>query len=247
MTARFSHFLQTGLLSLTAADLLLFTPLAVLTVAFASRAVVWLRMKKSEPVPYTRKVFHFIVFSAAGIFQLRFGLKMTVLFGIVTCAAVLAAVWKGRGTPLFEALARPKDSPHEGLFILVPLASTALGGVLSNVWFPQTAFIGYLVTGWADAVAEPVGTAWGRHRYRVPSLFGVKAVRSLEGSLSVLVTAFVAVLLCGWTFGLGWGAALRMALACGVTAALVEASSHHGLDNLFVQVAVAGVAAWFVR
>jgi phytol kinase len=246
MNARFSHFLQTGLFSLTTADLLLFTPLAVLTVVFACLTVSWLRTKKSETVPYTRKLFHFIIFSAACIFQLRFGLKMTIVFGIVTCAAVLLAVWKGGGNPLFDALARPKDSPHEGLFILVPLASTALGGVLSNIWFPQTALIGYLVTGWADAVAEPVGTAWGRHRYRVPSLFGVKAARSVEGALSVLVTAFIAVLLCGWMMNLGWAAAFRMALFCGVLAALVEAASHHGLDNLFVQVAVAGVASLFM-
>ncbi|MBN2202058.1 hypothetical protein JW777_08915 [bacterium] len=217
-----------------------------MTVAFASAVVSWLRSEKSETVPYTRKLFHFIIFSAACIFQLRFGLKMTVLFGIVVCAVVIFAVCKGAGHGLYDAVARPKDSPHEGIFILLPLASTALGGVAANLWFPHTAFIGYLVAGWADAAAEPVGAAWGRRRYRVPSLFGVKAERSLEGSLAVLGTACVAVFLCGCVMHLGWDASLRMALACGFCAAIVEAVSHHGLDNLTVQVAVSGMAALFV-
>ncbi len=246
MADRFCLFLRNGLLSLTFRDLLLFLPLAALTVAFASATVSWLRTKKSETLPYTRKLFHFIVFSAACIFQLRFGLKMTVVFGIVVCAAVVFAAWKGAGHGLYDAVARPKDNPHEGLFILLPLASTVLGGVAANLWFPRTAFIGYLVTGWADAAAEPVGAAWGRHRYRVPSLFGIKAERSLEGSLAVLVTACVAVFLCGWVMHLGWETALRMSLACGFCAMIVEAISHHGLDNLTVQVAVSGVASLFL-
>jgi len=246
MADRFDQFLRNGLLSLTFRDILLFLPLAVLTVAFASAAVSRLRTKKSETVPYTRKLFHFIIFSAACIFQLSFGLKMTVVFGIVVCAVVVFAAWKGTGHGLYDAVARPKDSPHEGFFILLPLASTVLGGVAANLWFPQTAFIGYLVTGWADAAAEPVGEAWGKRRYRVPSLFGMKSERSLEGSLAVLATACIAVFLCGWGMHLGWDAALRMALACGFCAMIVEAISHHGLDNLTVQVAVAGVASLFL-
>lgn len=246
MADRFRLFLRDGLLTLTFRDLLLFLPLAVLTAVFASAVVSWLRAKKSETVPYTRKLFHFIIFSSACIFQLRFGLKMTVVFGIVVAAFVVFAVRKGAGHGLYDAVARPKDSPHEGIFILLPLASTALGGVAANLWFPRTAFIGYLVTGWADAAAEPVGSVWGRRRYRVPSLFGVKAERSLEGSLAVLATAVAAVFLCGWGMGLGWNAALRMALACGFCAMFVEAISHHGLDNLTVQVAVSGVAALFL-
>jgi len=38
--------------------------------------------------------------------------------------------------------------------------------------------------GWGDAVGEPVGTRFGRHPYRVPSLAGVPATRTLEGSLA---------------------------------------------------------------
>jgi hypothetical protein len=45
---------------------------------------------------------------------------------------------------------------------------------------------------------------------------------------------------------LGWGGSLRMALACGVCAMITEAASPHGLDNLTVQVASAGVASLFL-
>jgi phytol kinase len=125
----------------------------------------------------------------------------------------------------------------------VPLASTVLGGVGSNLFFQKYAFIGYLVAGWADAIAEPVGTKWGKHRYKVPSLFGVKATRSLEGSLAVFLTGFAAVLFCGWILNLDAGRMLAAGLVCSLTAAVVEAVSHHGLDNLTVQVAVSAAAA----
>ena len=71
------------------------------------------------------------------------------------------------------------------LFILVPMLMTALGGVVSNVLFPGWAFVGYMVCGWGDAAGEPVGTRWGRHRYAVPSMAGIPATRSLEGSAAV--------------------------------------------------------------
>ena len=99
-----------------------------------------------------------------------------------------------------------------------------------------------MVTGWGDAVGEPVGTRWGKHRYRVPSLAGVVATRSLEGSAAVLLAGTAAAALA--LFGMGYGASVSIGVgaACGASGAAVEAISNHGLDNLTVQVATTALA-----
>lgn len=228
-------------------ELLAGAPIALLYAAAAAAFVGWLRVHRGVRAPYTRKIFHFIIISVAGVVQLVWGLSGVVVFGSVTAAVVLAGVLKGSGFPFYEAMARPTDAPHRTLFIVVPLITTALGGVISNLLFSTFAPVGYMVTGWGDAVGEPVGTRWGKHRYQVPSLAGVRATRSLEGSGAVLFvgTAAAAVVLLGLGFSLP--AALGVGIACGAAGAAVEAFSSHGLDNLTVQVAASFVAWLLLR
>lgn len=220
-------------------------PLALYTEA-AARAAGRLRTARGMAAPYTRKVFHFAVFTAAGAVHLLWDRAGVVLFGTIAAARVLVAVLRGEGDPVYEAMARPGDEPHRTLFILVPLATTALGGVTANLFFPDYAHVGYLVSGWGDAVAEPVGTRWGRHRYRVPSLAGVPATRSLEGSASVLVVGGLAAVLALLAVGVPAGRAAVVGMACAAAGTAVEAVSNHGVDNFTVQVAAAGVAAWLI-
>ncbi len=201
-----------------------------------------LRIRKQIQTSYTRKIFHFLVFTAAGLIHLLAGLPEVVLFGSIVCVCVLFALWRGAGFPFYEAMARPQDSPHRSFFILVPMLTTLLGGVLANLLFGRMALVGYLVCGWGDALAEPVGTRWGRHRYRVPSLLGVPATRSWEGSASVWVAGTLVAFLAVWAGGQPLLVSLGVGLACGAAGAVVEAVSAHGLDNLTIQVAAAGTA-----
>jgi phytol kinase len=198
---------------------------------------------KGVRVAYTRKVFHFMIFTAAAVVHAFWHLPGTVVFGTVIAGLVLMAVGRGEGDGLYEALARDSDRPHRSLFILVPLATTAVGGLASALLTGPYAAVGYLAAGWGDAVGEPVGARWGRHPYRVPSLAGVPATRTLEGSLAVFLTASA-----GATVALGslghvpWWAGV----ACGVVAATTEAVSAHGLDNLTVQIIPSLFAAWLL-
>lgn len=217
--------------------------LATLYVLAASRLAGWLRIGRGMGAPYTRKVFHFAIFTAAGVVHLASGLPGVAVFGTVVSLRVLYAVWRGDGDTFYEAIARPSDAPHRTLFVLVPLATTALGGVLANLLFGPFASVGYLVCGWGDAVGEPVGTRWGRHRYRAPTLTGVPAARSLEGSAAVCLVGAAAAALGLLAAGVGPGTALPVGLACGLAGAVVEAVSAHGLDNLTTQLAASGVAA----
>lgn len=231
----------------TTTQLLVGIPLALLYAGAAATLVGWLRVRRGVRAPYTRKIFHFIIISAAGVVQLVWGLPGVVVFGSVTAALVVLAVLRGDGFPFYEAMARPTDAPHRTLFIVVPLITTAAGGVIGNLLFSMFAPVGYMVTGWGDAVGEPVGTRWGRHRYQVPSLAGVPATRSLEGSGAVFLvgTAAATIVLLGLGFALPL--ALGVGLACGAAGTVVEAFSSHGLDNLTVQVAAAFVAWLLLR
>ena len=227
--------------------LLLLTPVATAYALAASWLAGWLRAHKGVRTPYTRKVFHFCIFSAAGIVQLLWGLPGVVTYGGVVSVRVLYAVWRGEGDAFYEAIARPSDAPRRALFVVIPLFTTALGGVVSNLFFAPFGYVGYLVCGWGDAVGEPVGTRWGRRRYRVRSLSGVPATRSLEGSGAVFLVGALAASLGLAAAGVGVGTAALVGLACGFAGALVEAISNHGLDNLTTQAAASAVAFLLLR
>ncbi len=221
---------------------LLVAALALCSALLLGALAGWLRVSRKVAAPYTRKLFHIGIFSLAAGVQVAWGAPAVFVYGGVVAMVVLFAVWRGNGTALYEALARPTDAPHRTLFVVVPLLTTALGGVIVNLLFHRVAWIGYLVAGWGDALGEPAGTRWGRHRFRVPSLAGVRATRSLEGSTAVLLggaTAAAAGLL---ATGHALPGALITALAAGTAGAIVEAVSTHGLDNLTVQVAAAAAA-----
>ena len=111
----------------------------------------------------------------------RLGTLTVCLFGGMCTIVVFFAVWRGPGSLLNEGLARQRVEPHRTFFILVPYFTTAVGGLVSSILFGPVAVAGYLVTGVGDAVEEPEGTMFGKHRHRVWSLASVPATRSLEG------------------------------------------------------------------
>lgn len=197
-------------------------------------------------VAYTRKIFHVIVFTAAAGVHALLDLPGTMAFGVVVASLVLYAVWRGDGHPFYEAMARDRDRPRRSLFIVVPMITTAVGGLAASVIAGPFASVGYLAAGWGDAVGEPAGAKWGKRSYRVPSLAGVPATRTVEGSIAVFVVASVGSGVALGSMGLGstavWGG-----VVCGAAAALVEATSNHGLDNLTVQLIPSILAAWLFR
>jgi phytol kinase len=227
----------------TARLLLIVAPIAAAYVVAIGWLAGQLRTRRNMRTAYTRKIFHLFVITAAGVVHLIWRLPGVTVFGTVSTLVVLYAVWRGAGFPLYEALARPSDEPHRTLFIIVPLITTALGGIVSNIFFATFAFVGYLVCGWGDAVGEPVGSRWGKHTYGVPSLAGVKAKRSVEGSVAVFLSGSIAAFVGLEAAGIQLPTALGAGLACGAAGALVEAFSTHGVDNFTTQVAGAAVAS----
>lgn len=189
-----------------------------------------------------RKTFHFLIFTTAATLRALGGIGAVTAYGAVVFAGVVAAVLRGEGDPIFEALARPSDAPRRALHVVIPLCATAAGGVLAHLIGGPAATAAYLVGGWGDAVGEPVGIRWGRHRYRVPSIGGVPATRSLEGSAAVLLASWAGAAIGLAAAGASAGTAAGGGLAVAAVAAAVETFTPHGLDNLTVLVAAAATA-----
>lgn len=209
----------------------------------------FLKQRAGWATGYTRKLFHFLIFFTAVGLHLWRGMPAVNILGAGMGIYVFLIVRAGDGNYFFEALAREKDSPRRGYFIILPYITTALGGLLSNVFFGAFAIMGYLVGGAADAVAEPIGVRLGRHRYRVPSLKKVAvSERSVEGSASVFVVAFLLSAAAFFLlYHLSFSYSLLSAVLLAGLIAGVEAVSPHGADNLTIQVAASGLAWLFAR
>ena len=202
----------------------------------------YLKMRKGWRTGYTRKLFHFMIFGSVVVVNGLSGLAGVCVFGMMTTCVIAHAIVRGEGNPLYEAMAREKDAPYRTRYIIEPYLATLLGGVLANVLFPQTVVFGYLVAGLGDAVAEPVGTRFGKHRYRVATFDGIAAERSLEGSASVLVVSWAALFacLCLSPHFVVTTPAVCALVAIALISTLAEAVSPHGWDNAVLQV----IPAW---
>jgi phytol kinase len=213
----------------------------------AAYAVGSIKRRYCIKTAYTRKIFHFCIFSLAGVLHIIFGSGVVSLFGAITVGVVLYGVYRGAGCSFYDAIARPKDAPRESFFVLVPLFTTALGGIGSVLLFPQFAYIGYFAGGWGDAIGEPAGALWGKHPYKVSSPLGVQANRTIEGSAAVLLISVFVAALALLASGYSGMQVVITALAVGCGAALVEAVSTHGFDNLTIQIAASGIAWLLLR
>ncbi len=196
---------------------------------------------------YTRKMFHFAIFFAAGILQITGGFPLVATFGGIVVLFILYAILRGRQFAFYQALARPKDTPHRTFFIVTPLLMTAFGGIVNNIFFGDLAAVGIFVTGCGDAIAEVVGQKFGRHRFSVPSLLGVKCKKTVEGTISIaLVSAIAAMCLLGY-IGVGFNDLLVIGTLVGLGSAVIELISFHGIDNFTVQVASSALAFYLLR
>lgn len=225
-------------------------PAALAWTALAFSLVGGLKRRRGWRTGDTRKLFHFLIFGGAALVQRAAGFSGACTYGAAVSLVILFAILRGEGDAWFEAVARESDAPHRTWYVVVPWFATALGGLASNLLFPRHALFGYLAVGLADAVAEPIGIRFGRHRYRLPLPGKVRSWRSLEGSAAVFVAAFVAGALALALMESGPSPATAPAglatagllAAFAATTALVEAAAPHGWDNLLIQVATSATA-----
>jgi len=209
-----------------------------------------LKWKKDVKTEYTRKINHFFVFSCVSLVNVAKGPSAVVSFALGVVFIVVFAVLIGEKSILYSAMAREKDAPFQKYYVVLPLVATAVGGVASNIfWGSKAAMLGYLISGIADAVAEPIGVCFGRIEYRVPSRAGGGTKRTLEGSIAVFLASFIIIILYCKMYllipSIGFSINPIMILFA-VVIALVEAVSPHGFDNAFLQIVPSWIASTFL-
>lgn len=158
----------------------------------------------------------------------------------ITGGAALATAWVPELARRQRWAARVRDTfaggdERWGGLCLYTASYAALTWV--GLWrAPFAAAAGLLTLSLGDGIGGAVGRRFGTHRYRAP---GSKQ-KSLEGSLAVAVAASAGVLVAAWRFGAHVGAARVAAL--GLAAAVAEALSPRGTDNVVVPAVVWGLA-----
>jgi phytol kinase len=112
----------------------------------------------------------------------------------------------------------------------------ALSITLLVAWFwsigrPEYAVIGVLVMAWGDGLAALVGTRWGKRAYE---FMGSK--KTLEGSLAMVAASFLVILVVNAIASGISISTILLALPVAIIAAILEAVSPGGTDNLTVPI-----------
>jgi len=202
-----------------------------------SKIAAYLKTNRALKTGYTRKAFHFLVFISASVINLILGFSGVCLFGIIVSFFIFYALLKGKASGLYLALARETDHPHSTLYIFIPYLSTLIGGILINYFFPDLVIIGYLICGIADASGEVIGTMYGKHVYKVKLLNIHKAVKSLEGSGSILIISFlIYTVFSVITFQYLTFSILGLIFLSSLIVTAVEIITPKGFDNLTLQI-----------
>ena len=172
------------------------------------------------------------------------GFPALVIYGASIAPFGLLIVFSGDGNFLYESVARPEDAPHRTIYLIVPYIASVLGAFFSKLLVGDFFYIGILVTGVGDAIAEPIGVKFGKHKYSVPAITKLKARRSIEGSLSVFMVGFLVSFIFFVIKGLGnfplW---ILISMIVGLVTSFVEAISPHGLDNFTIQISASWLSA----
>jgi phytol kinase len=203
-----------------------------------------LRRALRIPQELTRKLVHI----GAGMWAFAvLALFDTWQIGVLPFATFILVNYLFYRYRIFSAM-DAADSPPGTVYFA--LALTLLFGLL---WRPAgpldrvpSAMAGAMALTWGDALAALVGRRWGQHRYRLGA-----SGRSWEGS-TVMFAASAAVMfltllllpgssLSPYAPPIGVGRALLAALLGAGAAALVEAASPRGTDNLSVPLVAAGI------
>lgn len=182
---------------------------------------------------YVRDMLHI----GAGVWVLGWPWWTGDAFPIAITAAALCAMLaiptiarRARLAKKFEQSVTGGDEHWGGLVLYT--TSYAIFTAIGVAADPFHAGAALLSLSLGDGVGGAVGRAVGRHHYRAP---GGKR-KSLEGSAIVGLAATAGVLVAALVFGVSLP--VYVALALGAIAALTEAFSPRGTDNLLIPVAV---------
>ena len=215
-------------------------------------------IKKGVRVNYTRKINHFMLFISPMFLNRILSYEYTLvtliasfLIGVLTLGVYIKPIREKYGfiATMFASFDRPEDRPNTLLWVSTQIIVAGFILIPMIVYFftigkLDLVFIPLLINGLGDGLAEPVGVAFGKHKYTVRALFSDKRYeRSLEGSFCVFVVSVLSIILMMGNFT---HHQFIVALAViPVVMTLAEALSPHTWDSPFL-FGVCGLALYFI-
>ncbi|DAZ94937.1 TPA: hypothetical protein N0F65_012654 [Lagenidium giganteum] len=135
----------------------------------------------------------------------------------------------------FNSLDRPEDRPETLKWIIAGNIAPGMFILLFFKWlladFGALTFIIVFITGIGDGLAEPVGIAWGKHKYKTRGCFSPrKYTRSWEGSACVFMSGMIFPALQYADFA-NFTQVLAAMLILPPTMAYAEATAPHTMDT----------------
>ena len=224
---------------------ILISPILIIYTMLAASIVGYMRDVRGIRTSYTRKMFHFLIFTLAGFLQLSVNIPGLALFGVIVATGVLYGCLRGPGYPFYEALARDSDGEFKKSFVIIPLVLTGLGGLASYFFFGNFVVVGIFVVGFGDAVGEVVGSYFGKHYYMGLNIGGMGSTKTFEGSAAIAFASLFAAILGLGFLGVAPLTIVWLAPLIGVVAAVVEGLCTRAVDNFLVMV-IASAMAYFL-
>jgi phytol kinase len=199
--------------------------------AFMFLLVSFLHWQKAE-AELVRKVMHI---GTGNILLLAWLLQVPLIIGLgfgIGFSAIALISYYLPILPMLNSVGRKTL----GVFYYA-LSITILVAWFWSINQPQYAVVGVLVMAWGDGLAALVGTRWGKRSYE---FMGSK--KTLEGSLAMVGASYLVTLL---VFAIANGISLTTLLIpipIAIIAAILEAVSPGGTDNLSVPLVCAALA-----
>ncbi|MGF1541303.1 MAG: diacylglycerol/polyprenol kinase family protein [Pleurocapsa sp.] len=190
----------------------------------------------TEDPELTRKVVHI---GSGNVILLAWWLNISTQ--VIVSAAIIAAAIAITSyfTPILPSINSVGRQSLGTLFYAISIGILAACFWSSN---PQYTAIGILIMAWGDGMAAIIGQRFGKHSYRV-----FKITKSWEGSLAMAVTSFIVTSsILAFTYG-NIGQIWLISLIVSILAAVLEAFSKLGIDNLTVPLGSAMLCSYCIQ
>ena len=218
----------------------------------------YLVKKEKLKVNYSRKILHFSQLLSTLIINRTFfnySIEYFIISGTLTFLQSLIFIEPIRKRIsfinfMFLSYDRPEDRPHTVKLVLTQvmgmnIALITLAYLYTFATMPLDLLaLPLLITAFGDGLAEPIGTRFGKHKYKTKDLFGDRFyTRSYEGSAMVFLSSIIILSAFYSLFPTPTWICLFVVLPLLMT--ITEAYSPHTWDNPFLYL-VGGLAVYMI-
>ena len=203
----------------------------------------FLKERKNWKSSSSRKFNHFGISLVSIIFFSFIPIADTIVTAIFTSLSILIIyiISANSNRPLVQSIIqsniRTRDEPHGTFFVFLPLITGQIALYISLIFInPVFAKIAFCSMGFGDGLAEPIGTKFGKHKYKVKDiLWKTENTKSLQGSAAVLIVSFLASIIILYVYqSFSYIQIIYLSILYSIFISFIEGISPRGLDNFLI-------------